>query len=185
MLRSQLCHLIAGFALAIGAASPALAESPWTACHAELRSAADRYGVPYRILEAVAAAESGRDGNGYLWPWPWTVNVQGKARYFNTRAEAAAHARDAIARGIENVDLGCFQINWRYHGKYFPDADSMLSPVDNVAYAARLLADERRQSTSWSAAVTRYHTRNPHHAAKYRCLVAKRLDAAKTPEDCP
>lgn len=173
--------------LTLAVSSPALAaeSSPWSACHAELRPAADREGVPYRILEAVGAAESGREGNGYLWPWPWTINVNGKAQFFNTRAEAVEHARQAIARGVQNVDIGCFQINWRYHGKHFGDPDAALEPRANVTYAARLLAAERRQADSWSVAVARYHSRKPHQAAKYRCLVARRLDATRTPEDCP
>lgn len=173
-------------AAALGATSTAFAiePSPWTACHVQLRPAADRHGVPFQILEAVAAAESGRYGNGFLWPWPWTVNVEGKARFFSTRVEAAEHARRAIETGTLNVDVGCMQLNWRYHGAAFGDLDRALEPQVNVDYAARLLAEERRHGGSWSEAVSRYHSRNPHLAANYRCLVAKRLNATRISEDC-
>lgn len=189
MLRPWISSLIAGAFLlapgpALAAPPPDPAESPWTACYVELRGAADRHGVPFKILEAVASAESGREGNGFLWPWPWTVNVAGKAQFFNSRLEAAEHARKALAAGITNVDLGCMQLNWRYHGTSFEDPASALDPSSNVDYAAQLLAEEYRASRSWAGAVSRYHSRQANHAANYRCLVARRLNAAALPSDC-
>ena len=175
--------LVAGRVLAVSPSDSA--ESPWTACYVELRAAADRHKVPFRILEAVASAESGREGGGFLWPWPWTVNIAGKAQFFNLREQAAEYANQAVQRGQTNVDIGCMQLNWRYHGSAFKDPNAALQPAANVEYAARLLAKEYQIGGSWADAVSRYHSRHAHQAADYRCLVARRLrPSAPLPLDC-
>ena len=38
----------------------------------------------------------------------------------------------------KNVDIGCMQINYRYHGHMFENLDQILSPEYNVNYAANL-----------------------------------------------
>lgn len=175
--------LVAGRVLAVSPSDSA--ESPWTTCYVELRRAADRHKIPFRILEAVASAESGREGGGFLWPWPWTVNVAGKAQFFNLREQAAEYANQAVERGQTNVDIGCMQLNWRYHGGAFKDPNAALQPATNVEYAARLLAKEYQIGGSWADAVSRYHSRHAHQAADYRCLVARRLrPSAPLPLDC-
>lgn len=190
MLRPWIGRITAGALLLApgpvsGAPPHAPADSPWTACYIELSSAAGQFGVPLRILEAIASAESGREGNGFLWPWPWTVNVAGKARFFSSRQQAAQHASQAIKRGQLNVDIGCMQLNWRYHGSAFKDPNEALEPTANVKYAAKLLFQEYQASGTWAEAVSRYHSRKAHHAADYRCLVARRLrPSPPLPQDC-
>lgn len=186
MRRPGLRSLTAVAAIAVLATPPhtAHAESPWSACYAVLRAAADRYGVPFRILEAVAQTESGREGNGYLWPWPWTVNVAGSSRFYNTAAEAAARIEAVVAAGNKNVDVGCMQLNWRYHGAAFASAAAALDPRANVEYAAQLLAAEHAAGGTWSEAVSRYHTRNPSLAAEYRCRIVARLRPQSLPAEC-
>jgi hypothetical protein len=175
--------LAAGRVLAVSPEDSA--ESPWAACYVELRGAADRHKIPFRILEAVSSAESGREGGGFLWPWPWTVNVAGKAQFFNLREQAAEFVNQAIERGQTNVDIGCMQLNWRYHGAAFKDPNAALQPATNVEYAAKLLAKEYQISGTWADAVARYHSRRAHHAADYRCLVVRRLrPSVPPPLDC-
>lgn len=119
-----------------------------------------------------------------MWSWPWTVNVAGKPKFFNSQAEAVAHATAAIKGGTLNVDLGCMQINWRTHGKAFESPAAAMEPGANVNYAAALLATEFRSAGSWSEAVSRYHSRQAHLAAHYRCAVARRLNLPALPSDC-
>ncbi len=55
----------------------------------------------------------------------------------------ASPRRKARARKL--VDLGCMQINHRYHGEKFPSVEAMFDPARNVDYAARFLKDLRER----------------------------------------
>jgi soluble lytic murein transglycosylase-like protein len=55
------------------------------------------------------------------------------------------------------IDLGCMQINHRYHGAEFSSVGAMLDPHANVDYAARFLARLHARHETWTMAVARYH----------------------------
>ena len=46
-----------------------------------------------------------------LQPWPWAINADGQARYFDSKAAAVAWTGQALARGVQQIDVGCMQIN--------------------------------------------------------------------------
>ena len=85
-----------------------------------------------------------------------------------SRDEALGFARDAIASGRTNVDLGCFQINYRWHGKRFDDLGEMFDPAAGAVQAGRFLRDLFAETGNWSAAAGAYHSRNPEFATRYR-----------------
>lgn len=156
---------LAAILLPIGGAALAGAE---TLCHAAARSAADSTGVPFEVLIAISRTETGRATGGSIEPWPWTINDAGEGFWFATRAEAEAHAAAALAAGRTSFDLGCFQVNYRWHHGAFADAAAMLDPGDNALYAARFLAGLHAESGDWSVAAGAYHSRTEEHAARYR-----------------
>jgi predicted pyridoxine 5'-phosphate oxidase superfamily flavin-nucleotide-binding protein len=86
-----------------------------------------------------------------------------------------AHRARLLAARVNNVDIGCMQINWRWHRGAFASPVDMLDPSLNVRYAARLLAAYKVRAGSWSAAVAQYHTRDARLAATYQCRVARAL----------
>lgn len=139
-------------------------------CEAAAARAADATGVPLSILRAVALTETGRHlrGSGEpLSPWPWAVNEGGTGRWYATRAEAEARADALIAQGTSNFDVGCFQINRRWHGSRFPSVSAMFEPDGNALYAARLLKRLHARSGDWMAAAGAYHSATPELAQAY------------------
>jgi hypothetical protein len=120
------------------------------------------------VLEAIALTESGRSVEGRLQPWPWTVNTGDEGHWFPDRATATAFAEDLLRAGRTSFDVGCFQINYRWHGAAFASVAAMFDPGDNARHAARFLADLAREGGDWSVAAGAYHSRTPALAERYR-----------------
>lgn len=130
--------------------------------------AARTHGVPHDVLRAVTRTETGRNRDGGLQPWPWTVNMEGTGRWFETRAEAYQYVQARYASGARSFDLGCFQINHRWHSQHFVSIDEMFDPVANADYAARFLSALFDETGDWSRAAAAYHSRTPRFANRYR-----------------
>ena len=139
-----------------------------TLCEDAAQAAAARTGVPVDVLRALALTETGRSLSGVLRPWPWALNVQGTGYWLDDRAAALAMARREVGRGVRNIDIGCFQINYRWHGEHFDSVSHMLDPAANGLYAAHFIASLYRETGSWAAAAGAYHSRTPVHARRYR-----------------
>ena len=117
-------------------AAPVLAASTrLTVCEQEMLRASEQHQVPLGVLYAVGLTETGRKGSLQ----PYALNVEGKALYSNSAAEAIRKFEAARARGAKLIDLGCMQINHYYHGREFRSLSDMLTPHRNVEYAARFL----------------------------------------------
>lgn len=129
--------------------------------------AADATGVPVSVLLAVARVETGRARDGALQPWPWTTNVAGQGRWFDNRQEAETFLLRQILTGQRSFDVGCFQLNYRWHGKAFRSMDHMLDPQANALYAAEFLRDLHTEFGSWERAVGAYHSRTQSYADRY------------------
>jgi hypothetical protein len=121
--------------------------------------------------------ESGlTDHDRQLHPWPWTLNINGHGSYrFRSRAAAARYLGMLLAAGIDNVDIGCMQLNWHWQSRAFQSADDALSTEVNMHYAALLLLALRRQSGSWAGAVALYHSHTIRRAEDYQYRVATEL----------
>lgn len=144
------------------------ARDPSQICVDAAARGAEISGVPFKILLAVTLTETGRSIGGTLRPWPWALNVDGESLWLESAEDALAAAESALAAGRRNFDLGCFQINHRWHGDRFASLGAMLDPAANAAYAAGFLADLYAQSGSWPDAVADYHSRTPEYADRYR-----------------
>ena len=183
--RSGFCLLIAG-ALALLPAARSVASTMdqerlvagARQCDAALQAAARETGVPLRLLRAVAPVESGlqsRAGTASL-AWPWTINTNQHGSYhFRTRDAAERHLEALLKAGIDNVDIGCMQVNWHWHRQAFSSPEAALTPVLNARYAATTLRVFHDRTGSWAKAIGMYHTRNPELAEAYRCRVARAL----------
>lgn len=172
---------LAGPTLAGPTSAGAAAADPAPAapdCEALAERAGLAEGIPRGLMAAVARVESGHAaGGGALRAWPWTLNAGGEAS-FHATAEAALHRFAALrAAGRDNIDLGCMQLNWRWHGAAFPDAAAMLDPAANTRYAARFLRQLHGEAGSWTAAVALYHSRDPARGEAYAARVAAVLGA--------
>lgn len=139
----------------------AAGEAPSCADLAEMAGAAQ--GIPPGLMAAISLVETGRNGQ----PWPWTLNEGGKGMHFATRPEALSYLQGAIERGVRNIDVGCMQLNLRWHNAGFASADAMLDPVENTRYAALFLAELYRRLGSWEAATRHYHSTDKTRGAAY------------------
>jgi hypothetical protein len=101
-------------------------------------------------------------------PWPWTVNLGGEGFWLETTEEAATLVQSALDQGTTNIDLGCFQLNYRWHAAAFASLDAMLDPDRNALYAARYLARHHARTGDWALAAAAYHSATPEHANRYR-----------------
>jgi hypothetical protein len=151
-------------------------------CETLAIEASQRYGVPEGLLIAIARTESGiARGAADLRAWPWTANVQGKSHYYDTRQEMLTHLGRVVAEDISNFDVGCMQLNYRWHGDHFASLDRMLDPESNVAYAARYLSQLHDETGSWDGATRYYHSRDPKRGAAYLDRVREMHAALETP----
>ena len=137
-------------------------------CEAAIAQGARDSGVPQEVLHAISLTETGRQQGGRLRPWPWAINREGQGYWFKTREEAMHFARTSLAEGRKSFDVGCFQINYRWHGHNFTSLDAMFDPVTGARYAGQFLSDLFAESGDWSRAAGSYHSRTPHFANIYR-----------------
>jgi hypothetical protein len=119
--------------------------------------------LPAHILRAIGVVESGRRDpvTGQLAAWPWSVNAAGDSRVFDTRDEAIAFVRDAQARGVRSIDVGCMQVNLMYHPNAFASLEEAFTPETNVRYATAFLMDLRQRTGDWTTATGNYHSAAP------------------------
>ncbi|GGD22816.1 hypothetical protein GCM10011358_04180 [Sinisalibacter lacisalsi] len=112
--------------------------------------------------------ETERPHGSDMRPWPWAVNMEGEGHWFASEAGAKGYAEEHFKRGARSFDVGCFQINYKWHHQNFASLDAMFDPVENALYAARFLATLYRETSDWGAAAGRYHSRTPEHAVPYQ-----------------
>lgn len=137
-------------------------------CEQAIVNGARRGGVPPEVLYAVALTETGRKSGGRIRPYPWAINREGQGHWFETREEALAFAEASLAEGRKSFDVGCVQINFRWHGHAFPSLDDMFDPEWTATYAGQFLRTLYEERGDWSAAAGAYHSLTEDKAAIYR-----------------
>lgn len=168
-IRSGLWPRLLWAAALVAQAWPALAgEADAALCERAIVHGAGQAGIPASVLDAVSLTETGRYVGGRMRPWPWAINREGQSYWFASRDEALAFARDSLAAGRTSFDVGCFQINYRWHGQGFASLEAMFDQEQGGLYAARFLRDLHGELGSWSAAAGAYHSRTPEFAEIYR-----------------
>jgi len=136
--------------------------------------------IPRGLLYAIALTESGRwdRERGVAHAWPWTIRAADDAFITEDAHTAIDRVRALKAEGRRNIDVGCMQINLRYHPDAFASLDEAFEPNANVAYAARFLKELRARHRSWQQAIEHYHSADPVRGRAYRKKVyAKWRDA--------
>jgi soluble lytic murein transglycosylase-like protein len=138
--------------------------------------AAHKHGVPLGMLYAVGLTETGR-GDSLR---PYALNIDGRAVYEGDRTAALTRFRAAEQAGARFIDVGCMQINYRFHGQNFASVADMLEPAGNVDYAARFLRQLREREGNWTMAVARYHAGPSNDPAqkRYVCRVIANMVAS-------
>jgi soluble lytic murein transglycosylase-like protein len=160
----------------LAASSVASAEAGSFACEREMTRAAAESGVPLNVLYSVGLTETGHRGE----LGPYDMNVDGREVRSGTLAEAMARFAAAKAQGARLIDIGCMQINHRYHGGHFASLAAMFDPAANVDYAANFLKALKAEVGTWTLAVARYNAGpdNPAAERTYVCAVIRNMIAS-------
>ncbi len=160
-------------------AQPGKSFSDENVCVAEILKAQTKYGIPNNILLAIGLQETGqRTPDGKLAPWPWSVNAAGVGKWFKGRDTALQWVRAKQAAGINSIDVGCMQINLRWHPEAFDSLEDGFNPVKNIDYAARLLLRLHKQTGDWKLAAGSYHSFTPARRNIYLKSLTKKISYA-------
>lgn len=138
-------------------------------CEKSIRLAEKKYNLPPYLLHAIALTESGRGGR----PSPMAMNIGGRTYI----ASSTMDMKNTVASNggsTSSIDIGCLQVNLKYHAKRFRNWESLLVPIYNAEYAALYLKELKKEFGTWSAAVGAYHSRTPWRSADYACVVSRR-----------
>lgn len=136
-------------------------------CISAILEAEQRYGIPGHLLLAIGVQEAGRTGPAGLAVWPWTVNANGEGAFFADQQKAVTWVREKQAEGINSIDVGCMQVNLRWHGHQFDSLSEAFDPKENADYAARFLVGLFHETGSWEKAAGRYHSATAVHQRRY------------------
>ena len=153
-----------------------------TLCAVAADKAGAEYGVGYDLLQTIAVVESGRFDklHNQFVSWPWTVNANGKGYYYTSKEEAVAAVKSFQRQGITSIDVGCMQINLKYHGEAFASIEDALNPETNVRYSAKFLRNlYNRNGYNWKKAAKRYHSGNSEQGEIYSKRLEKKFASYK------
>lgn len=136
-------------------------------CIREILKAQLRHGIPGNLLLGIGLQEAGVMRDGELTVWPWAVNAAGEGRTFEGREGALDWIAERRAAGIDSIDVGCMQINMRWHPEAFASTAQGFDPARNVEYAAQFLTDLHEQTGDWKSAAGSYHSFTPEKQEVY------------------
>ena len=160
-------------ATSLGAGPSAAEQDLSQVCERAAVEAAAASGVPVSVLKAISLTETGRERGGRTRPWPWTVNMEGTGVWFDSREAALSYVYEHYKRGARSFDVGCFQINYKWHHQHFASIEAMFDPSANAGYAAEFLLSLHGEKGDWAAAAGAYHSRTPEYANRYKTKFAE------------
>jgi hypothetical protein len=129
--------------------------------------------LPTGLLAAIGRIESGRydPATGRVAAWPFTINAAGEGHYFDSGPAAIEAVQDLVMRGVQLIDVGCYQVDLYYHPDAFTTLEQAFDPHANAEYAARFLSELHDRTGSWEAAIAWYHSAVPAEGEPYRSKV--------------
>lgn len=133
------------------------------------------HNLPENTLHAISLQETQRAHSKHRVGivWPWTITSKGKGYHFKTRNEALEFAKAQIALGNNNIDVGCMQVNMKYHPNAFSSIEEAISPKHNVAYGAKFLKNNFDRFKNWGKAIGAYHSLQAKRSASYQKKVSR------------
>lgn len=142
-------------------------------CLAAILEAQTRYDIPDNLLLSIGIQEAGKQGDRGLTVWPWSVNAEGTGAFFPNRDSMLRWVRSQMEAGVESIDVGCMQINQKWHGQAFRSLEQAVDPKANVDYAARYLRELYQREGDWWSAAGRYHSSSEKPKAAYLKKLAR------------
>ncbi|MDR1476288.1 MAG: transglycosylase SLT domain-containing protein [Holosporales bacterium] len=150
-------------------ALPAVSDKDNDGCNnvsAIIESEEKKNGIPKGLLKAIADVESGCN--------PYYVNIRKRSLRFKSKDESMKFINDMLKKKRFNLSIGCLQLHYKSHKNHFSSVESMLSPKENIAYAAKIIKNLYLKYGNWKEATKRYHASNPKYNSSYYRKVVKK-----------
>ena len=141
----------------------------------------EKYYIKDHLLQTISSVETGNWNyeEGRFVSWPWTINVNGKGYRFKTKEAAIAKVKQLQSEGVESIDVGCMQVNLKYHKKAFASLDDAFNPDKNMEYGAKFLSKLYKKQGSWQKAAMAYHSKVPARGLRYKNKLLSRFEQIK------
>jgi len=134
------------------------------------------------LLLSIGKAEAIRKINNKYIIWPWTINHAGKSMFFDTKKQMTNYVLKNLKNNDFNIDVGCMQINIKWHKNNFKKITDMFEVNPNVSYVASFLQQLKNKHGSWNKAIKHYHSSDPKKNKPYLIKVKsfwKKLEGKK------
>ncbi len=161
--------------VALALIAPVAAYAAPADCVSAIAIASRRYRVPPILLYAVAVTESGHPTARGIRPNPYAVDVDGRGYAPTARPQAIAIVKTGLKDGHREIDVGCLQVDLRWHPHAFASVAAGFDPTINVDYGARFLRRLYDRYGNWTSAVAFYHSPAAGAQWGYVCAVYRRL----------
>ena len=138
-----------------------IAKSQKSHCEVIIKKIESLTDIPTGLLLGIGKAESGRIKNDEIVIWPWTINHAGKSLFFDNKNQMKKYISKHVKEGDNNLDVGCMQINLKWHKHNFKDIKDMIAIEPNVSYAASFLIQLKSKYGTWEKAIKHYHSSDP------------------------
>jgi len=150
-------------------------DGSWSLCADATHQVERERGIPKDLLTAISLAESGRwdNVNGETHAWPWTVTSGENTWKTDSKAEAIQRVQALRGAGVTNIDVGCMQINLRYHPDAFESLEQAFDPLSNARYAGTFLSNLYGSTGNWLTAAGNYHSNTQQYHERYKLKVAR------------
>ena len=130
--------------------------------------------LPIHLLSSISRVEAGRKlSSGEVKGWPWSINHAGKGLYFETKKGELKYLKNAVSNGSKNIDVGCMQLNYRWHKGAFSSLDDMFDPEKNIQYAAKFVKELYGRHQNWEDVIKHYHSNKKKFNVPYYQKVSK------------
>ncbi len=157
MVRTVVATLMGASAIVglSGTAQARTAQESGYTCSTMIAEVEQRRKIPRGLLMAIAITESGNGGQ----PSPYAMNIAGRSHFADSKAEMAKIISANWSRGVKSIDVGCMQVNLKYHGQKFGRLTDLLDSQTNVEYGAGYLIKLAHDRGSWREGVMDYHNK--------------------------
>jgi len=133
----------------------------FSSCEKTIESIELQTDIPKGLLLGIGKAEAIRKINNKYIIWPWTINHAGKSMFFDTKKQMRNYVSKNLKKNDFNIDVGCMQINIKWHKNNFKKIADMFEVSPNISYAASFLLQLKNKHGSWDKAIKHYHSSDP------------------------
>ena len=127
--------------------------------------------VPEWLEEALTRTESRLNPNA--------LHISGVSHFPATRADALILLREGIAAGAKSIDVGLWQVNLWWCGRFGINPEDLLDPAYNELWGRWILGEEiSRHGLTWKA-VGKYHSPDDEKGRAYAWRIFRAADMKK------